>query len=108
MKFLNIFSDTRATFLLVFILGFQTLKTKNENLSISKIDFKNKTHAILYTFPIQKQDYFLGKFFSAFLIVVFITFSYGMGVAIAEHLPNLNQSQIGDFKPFGYLQAYGL
>ena len=69
-------------------------------------DFKNNSHSILYSFPIVKRDYFLGKFFSSFLIVSGITFSVGLAFLIGEYVPNLNSQKIGDFNILGYLQAY--
>jgi len=41
-------------------------------------DYKNNVHSILYSFPIKKGAYFLGKFLSSFLIVSVITFSIGI------------------------------
>lgn len=69
-------------------------------------DYKSKVHSILYTFPIRKIDYLLGKFFSAWLIIIGITLSFALGVGLAEHLPNLNPAKVGSFNPLGYLQAY--
>lgn len=69
-------------------------------------DFKHKVHHILYSFPIQKKDYLLGKFLSALCIVFLVTLSVGIGIGIAEHLPNLNKNMIGDFKVSAYLQTY--
>ncbi|MEL6809861.1 MAG: M1 family aminopeptidase [Bacteroidota bacterium] len=69
-------------------------------------DFRNNTHSILYTFPIKKGDYFLGKFLSSFSIVVLITFSMGLGMMIAEQLPGLDPNKVGAFRFIGYFQVY--
>lgn len=69
-------------------------------------DFKHQVHSILYSFPIQKRDYLLGKFFSSFLVVVLICVFVGIGFLIAEHLPNLHQNKLGPFQSIGYIQAY--
>lgn len=68
-------------------------------------DFKNNTHSILYTFPIEKSHYFFGKFLSSFLIVALITISVTVSLIIAEHIPGLHQNKIGEFSILGYLRT---
>ncbi|MEM9846814.1 MAG: M1 family aminopeptidase, partial [Bacteroidota bacterium] len=69
-------------------------------------DFKSKVFSILYSFPIQKRDYLLGKFLSAFTLVIAITLLVGLALFIGEHLPNLHAHKIGDFRFAGYAQAF--
>ena len=69
-------------------------------------DYKDNVHSILYSFPIIKKDYILGKFLSAFIIVSFITFSVGVAFLIGENFPNLHTSKISNLNILGYLQAY--
>lgn len=68
-------------------------------------DYKQNTHSLLYSFPIKKQDYLLGKFLSGFLLVCIIAFSVGFAMLIAEHIPGLHKTKIGTFQLSGYLQA---
>ncbi len=69
-------------------------------------DYKDNVHSILYSFPIDKKSYLLGKFCSSFLMVSVITISVGIAFLIGEHFPNLHASKIGEFNFLGYLQAY--
>ncbi len=69
-------------------------------------DYKHNVHTILYSFPIEKKDYLLGKFWSALLVVCSITLAVALGGAIGEHLPNLDTAKLGAFNSMGYLQAY--
>lgn len=69
-------------------------------------DYKYKVHSILYSFPVKKSDYLLGKFLSAFTIVVLISLSSGLAIFLAENLPGLDPKKLGDFNVGGYLQTY--
>lgn len=69
-------------------------------------DYKYSMHSIVYTFPINKLSYLLGKFLSAFCIVVLISLSVGIAFCIGEFMPGLNSNKIGPFSILGYLQVY--
>lgn len=69
-------------------------------------DYKHQMHAIIYTFPINKASYLLGKFLSAFCIVSVISFSVGIAFFIGENIPGLHENKIGTFTLSGYVQAY--
>ncbi|WP_282042777.1 ABC transporter permease/M1 family aminopeptidase [Winogradskyella flava] len=68
-------------------------------------DYKSNAHSVLYSFPIRKKDYLLGKFLSGFLLICFISLSVGFAMLIAEHIPGLHITKIGIFEPTAYLQA---
>ena len=69
-------------------------------------DYKYQMHSIVYTFPIDKLSYLLGKFLSAFCIVAVISFSVGIAFFIGEQMPELHENKIGALSIEGYLQAY--
>ncbi|HKK76835.1 MAG TPA: M1 family aminopeptidase [Saprospiraceae bacterium] len=70
-------------------------------------DFKHRVHPILYTYPIRKLDYLLGKFLSALTVVVFITFSIGIAFLLGEFILGQENPMIGPTNYGGYLSAYG-
>ena len=69
-------------------------------------DYKDNVHSILYSFPIQKRDYFFGKFTSSFCIVILISLAGAIGMIAAEFLPDLDPKKMGEFSLGGYLQVY--
>ena len=69
-------------------------------------DYKQQSHSILYSFPLRKTDYLLGKFLGAFVVVVLIASSAGLAMALAEQLPGLHPENIGPFSAGAYAQAY--
>ncbi|MBX2829242.1 MAG: hypothetical protein KTR22_13840 [Flavobacteriaceae bacterium] len=68
-------------------------------------DFKAHRHSLLYSFPLHKHSYFLGKFLSAFLVVVIIVFFTYTSLMLAEQVPHLHNTKIGAFNAMGYLQS---
>lgn len=71
-------------------------------------DFSNNVYPILYTFPLRKRDYLLGKFLSALTIVIVITLSGATAFLLGEFLLGSESSAIGVFNGLGYIQAYCL
>ncbi|WP_298545867.1 M1 family aminopeptidase [uncultured Aquimarina sp.] len=69
-------------------------------------DFKGNTHSVLYSFPIKKKDYILGKFLSSFTLVFGIAITITAVMILTEHLPGLDHNKMGDFRLVGYLQAF--
>ena len=69
-------------------------------------DYKYGMHSIVYTFPINKSSYLLGKFLSGFCIIVLISLSVGIAFFIGEFLPGLHENKIGSLSIYGYVQAY--
>ena len=70
-------------------------------------DYQHHSHRILYTFPIPKSAYLLGKFFSAFVIIITIALSVGIAVFIGEQLPNLDPQKMGENKDFSNVDCWG-
>jgi ABC-2 type transport system permease protein len=71
-------------------------------------DYQHNVHSLLYSFPIKKRDYLAGKFLGSFFIVIILTLSTGVCLAIAEQFPGLYAHKIGDFDLLGYLQSYSV
>ncbi len=68
-------------------------------------DYRSNTHSLLYSFPIEKPHYLLGKFISGFVLVFFIALFVCFAILIGEHTPGLHKTKIGPFQIQGYLQA---
>lgn len=69
-------------------------------------DFKNNVHPIVYTFPIHKSGYLMGKFFSSLTVVFLIAFSVGMAFYLGELLLGPDNAMIGASNLGGYASAY--
>lgn len=69
-------------------------------------DFKSNFHPILYSYPIKKSDYLLGKFLSALSIVFFITLSTGIAFYLGEYILGIDNPKIGRTNHWGYASSY--
>ncbi len=69
-------------------------------------DFKNHIHPILYSYPIKKSDYLLGKFLSSMTIIFLITLSIGIAFYLGEHILGQENPMIGPTIYRGYASAY--
>lgn len=69
-------------------------------------DFKNHIHSVLYSFPIKKKEYVLGKFLSSMTLVCIIALAVTVIMMLTEHLPGLDQNKRGDFSFMAYLQTF--
>jgi len=69
-------------------------------------DYKSNVHPILYSYPIQKSDYLLGKFLSSLTIVFLITLSVGFAFFLGELILGTNNPMIGSMNFLGYVSAY--
>lgn len=69
-------------------------------------DYKNNVHPILYSYPIKKSDYLLGKFLSALTIVFIITLSIGIAFYLGEFILGMDNPMIGRTNYWGYASAY--
>ena len=68
-------------------------------------DYKDDAHSVLYSYPIKKKDYLLGKFLSSFLLVCIIAICVGLALLVAEHIPGLDKNKIGELNFLGYVQV---
>lgn len=69
-------------------------------------DFKNNAHPILFTFPIRKLDYLLGKFLSALTVVFLVTSSIGIAFYLGELILGREHPMVGPPNFGGYASAY--
>ncbi|MEM1121055.1 MAG: ABC-2 transporter permease [Bacteroidota bacterium] len=69
-------------------------------------DFYQKTHSLLYTFPIRKMDYLAAKFSLAFCLALLITSFSGVGIILGANFPGHDPNLTVAFNPLVYLQIY--
>jgi ABC-2 type transport system permease protein len=69
-------------------------------------DYKSRMFTLLYSYPILKSDYLLGKFLSAILILFVLVSGIGLGLAIGTQLPGLNQALLASFQWSAYWHSY--
>jgi ABC-2 type transport system permease protein len=69
-------------------------------------DFAHGTHTLFFTAPISRSRYLLGRFLGAFLTLVVIFSSIGLGARFGASMPYLEQSLIGPTVAGSYLRPY--
>lgn len=53
-------------------------------------DYKSRMYAFLFSYPFSKTEYLLTKFSSAFLVIIVIASSVGLGFLIGSMMPDVN------------------
>ncbi len=71
-------------------------------------DYKNKTHSVLYSYPISKFYYLNGKLGSTVILISLLCCVTVLGVLLSELLLGTNNPKIGNFDVLGYLVALGV
>ena len=71
-------------------------------------DFKNNSHSIMYSFPINKFSYLRGKLWSSITICTFFCLALFLGVFLGELLLGDQNPKIGNFNSIGYLHCFVL
>ena len=71
-------------------------------------DFHQKTHSLLYSFPINKRDFLGAKFSIAFFISLSIIIFSGIGIFLGTKLPGYDPNLVTDFNPLAYCYIYGI
>lgn len=69
-------------------------------------DYKSNMQAVLYSYPFQKSDYLLGKFLSAFSVVLLISLTLGAGFMIGTKLPGIDSRMVLPLDLMTYVQLY--
>ena len=69
-------------------------------------DFHHKTYALFFTKPIKKFDYLFGRFSAAFIILILIFSSVGIGMLIGSYMPFLERSVFGPTNIMAYILPY--
>jgi len=69
-------------------------------------DFKNNMHNVLYSYPLTKFQYLLAKFAAGVTINLGIIFAIILGLLVGSILPGVNESLLGPFKLWNYIQPF--
>lgn len=69
-------------------------------------DYKSNVYPILYSYPIKKSDYLLGKFLSSLTIVFLITLSIGTAFYLGEVMLGKDNPMIGSANFWNYANTY--
>ncbi|MEO1150080.1 MAG: M1 family aminopeptidase [Pseudomonadota bacterium] len=68
-------------------------------------DSASKMDGILFSTPVKKGDYMLGRFSGAFIIVMLAFASVPLGLMVGSFMPWLDPETLGPFRPVDYLYA---
>ena len=71
-------------------------------------DYEYRSHYFFFTSPISKLDYLGGRFIGAFLVVLMIFASIGLGAWLATLLPGMDAERLGPNRLAAYLSPYVL
>ena len=66
-------------------------------------DFEYNTHALFFTSPIRKRDYFFGRFLGSFTVAYLLFFSVVLAIIVGSRMPWLEAERIGPFAKMPYL-----
>lgn len=69
-------------------------------------DYKSNTHNLLFSYPIEKLGYLIGKFLSSFLPVVTISLLFFVGCFSGTILPGVNRDLLTDFQITSYTNLF--
>lgn len=69
-------------------------------------DFKDRSHAILFTTGMSKTNYLMGKFIAIFVSCMFVFSGVGIGFYLATFMPYLNQDLFMENHLMVYVQPY--
>jgi hypothetical protein len=69
-------------------------------------DYEYRAHHFFFTSPISKLDYLGGRFVGAFLVVLIIFSSIGLGGFLATLLPGMDAERLGPSRLIAYLWPY--
>lgn len=71
-------------------------------------DFRYNTFALVFTSPISKTQYLIGRFLAANVLCLFIFSSIGIACFVASFMPAVDKGMIGPHHLLAYLQPYFL
>lgn len=71
-------------------------------------DYITKMHSVLYSFPFNKRDYLLGKFLSAFTIMMAIISTIGIGFIVGAHFLGAPAEKVAAFNLVPFIKGYFL
>ena len=71
-------------------------------------DYEYRSHHFFFTAPISKLDYLGGRFIGAFLVLLLIFSSVGLGAWLGTLLPGMDAERLGPNRIAAYLWPYAL
>ncbi len=69
-------------------------------------DFQRDTHSFFFSYPIRKSDYFFGRFLGAFVVLVVVFLSIGIGTIVGSLMPFIMPEKFAPFRLIVYIQPY--
>lgn len=69
-------------------------------------DFEYNTEALMFSNPIRKFDYLMGRFIGSFLVLLFIFSGFWLGLAIGDFLPNRKAENLLPFNLLHFIQPF--
>jgi len=69
-------------------------------------DFEHKTESLMFTNPITKKDYLLGRFLGSILVALIIFTGVPIGFMLGEFMPWRDADKLLSFNFWNYLQPY--
>jgi len=69
-------------------------------------DFEHKTESLMFTNPITKKDYLLGRFLGSILVALIIFAGIPVGFMLGEFMPWRDADKLLSFNLWNYLQPY--
>lgn len=68
-------------------------------------DYKKEAHQIIYSFPVRKAAYLLGRLTATLIILFAVSLLVILILMLVEHLDGLNPNLLGPFSIYPYLQT---
>jgi ABC-2 type transport system permease protein len=69
-------------------------------------DFEHNFHEIVFTTPVKKWEYLLGRFFGSYVIAIFVFSGLLFGNITGSVFPGVNPEHIGPFYPYAYIHSF--
>ncbi len=89
------------------LLGFMGVSVIAANMGRAvQQDFEYGTFHFLFTAPIRKRDYVLGRFLGAYLTLLLIFLGISLGAEIGIHWPGVDPSRVGPATLSAYVRPY--
>ena len=69
-------------------------------------DFDHQTESIMFTTPIKKRDYLMGRFLGSFLVLVFILSGMMLGFLLGDLMPWRDSDKLLSYNIITYIQPF--
>ncbi len=99
-------APTTIATMMVILSGFMMMIT-SAIMGVAVLrDFEHNTHSMIFTSPITKFDYLIGRFLGSFVITVFVFSGMLFGFMLGEFMPWRDPSRLLSFNLWNYLQPF--